>query len=471
MHITINNTNISEYRSHPHPGIIEVTWIDCPLEAAVLLNLPNMAVLTCNHCNLETLEILSNCPQLEELECQSCDLVTLKGIENCPGLRKLDCKENKLTDLLYTGNCPELEYLDCSKNMIESLKGLSRPHPQTDWRFNGCPKLKRLYCSNNYLRSLSWIDYCPQLLHLFCDENLLGDLDDIESCTQLITLCCTQNQLETLEGIGGCVQLEMLMCWENQLTTLAGIEACMHLQVVECMFNEITSLEPITCLPNLRSVYAVGNPLEIPSVRVQRRLDQIRSVRRNASIYGDRQNVHDSHIQLTVCASVKSLLTDLKPDLTTDSITCHLGADVAELVLRFSTDQTVHSVFMLTYTELLMYVWARIEKHESMDELIKIFSEQALESKGMCFTGRFNRLVSVLVGFYPDIAIEISDSSRIGAIIVAARNRTESQEGDTPCLPYDPNAHRSLALELLTDAGYDAETIEPWLAEIMNASD
>lgn len=462
MHITINYTNISEYRSHPHPGITEVTWVGCPLEVAVLRNLPDMTTLTCNHRNLKTLEILSNCPQLEELECQSCELVTLKGIENCLRLRKLDCKENKLTDLLYAGSCPELEYLDCSKNTIESLKGLSRPHPQTDWRFKGSPKLKRLYCSDNLLQSLSWIDSCPQLLHFFCNKNLLGDLDDIESCTQLITLCCSENQLECLEGIEKCVQLEMLMCWTNQLTTLTGIEACMHLQIVECMYNEITSLEPIICLPNLRSVYAVGNPLEIPSVRVQRRLDQIRSVRRNASIYGDRQNVHDSHIQQTVCASVKNLLSDSKPALTIDSITPHLCADIVELVLRFSTDQTVHSVFMLTYTELLMYVWARIEKHESKDELVKIFSEQALESKGLCFTGRFNRTVSVLVGFYEDIVIEISDSSRIGAIIIAARNRT---------VPYDPNTHRALAHELLTDAGYDAETIQPWLAEITDTSD
>ncbi|CAH6419927.1 Hypothetical protein MVR_LOCUS11 [uncultured virus] len=72
----------------------------------------------------------------------------------------------------------------------------------------------------------------------------------------------------------------------------------------------------------------------------------------------------------------------------------------------------------------------------------------------MCFTGRFNRTLSVLVGFYDDIMIGISDSSRIGAIIIAAKRQLD---------PYDPKAHRDLAQKELTEAGYGPAETEAWL--------
>ncbi|CAH6420538.1 Hypothetical protein MVR_LOCUS156 [uncultured virus] len=75
----------------------------------------------------------------------------------------------------------------------------------------------------------------------------------------------------------------------------------------------------------------------------------------------------------------------------------------------------------------------------------------------MCFTGRFNRTLSVLVGFYPDIEITIADKSRIGAIIVAIQAQIS---------PYDPSTHRELAQRQLIEAGYTLAEIQPWLDAI-----
>ncbi|CAH6420578.1 Hypothetical protein MVR_LOCUS169 [uncultured virus] len=181
---------------------------------------------------------------------------------------------------------------------------------------------------------------------------------------------------------------------------------------------------------------------------------------RGSSVYSNRQNVHDVHIQKCVCESVQRLLTDPKPEFSIEMIIdSGLDERAIRLIVEYCGDMTVHSVHLLAYQELLAYVWARICRSEYKDELIKILGEQITDSECKCFTGRFNRTLSVLVGFYPDIIIEISDSSRIGAIILAVKDAMT---------PYDPVQHRERAQTLLLEAGYDAVIIQPWLDAIEN---
>ncbi|CAH6421600.1 Hypothetical protein MVR_LOCUS290 [uncultured virus] len=127
------------------------------------------------------------------------------------------------------------------------------------------------------------------------------------------------------------------------------------------------------------------------------------------------------------------------------------------LLLEYCGDEHVHSYHFITYQELLAYVWARISSSEHKFELIKILAEQVTDAECKCVTGRFNRTLSVLVGFYPDIVISISDSSRISAIVLTARDQVQ---------PYDSAQHLALATTLLLEAGYDAAVIEPWLEAI-----
>ena len=77
------------------------------------------------------------------------------------------------------------------------------------------------------------------------------------------------------------------------------------------------------------------------------------------------------------------------------------------------------------------------------------------ESRGLCFTGCFNRLVSVLADFFGDISIEISDNARIGGIVLAAKARASNSK-----------EHAELARSMLTDAGYDTRLVQPWLEAI-----
>ena len=293
-----------------------------------------------------------------------------------------------------------------------------------------------LHLSNNLLESLAGIGSYPQLTWFSCSDNQLTSVTEIELCSPLIHFRCCNNLLETL----------------------AGIEQCPLLEVLNCSDNQLQMLDQIVYLRYLRVLNYDNNPLGIQTVQTQRAIDRIRRVNTQSSIYADGQNVHDTHIQKTVCESLQRLLKDPAPVFSIQElIDSDLDKYVVRVLIRFCKDKSVHSVHLLTYAELLAYVWNRIKMSEHKIELLKILEEQVLDAEHKCFTGRFNRTLSVLVGFYPDIVIEIADSSRIGAIILAQQNSIR---------PYDPVQHRRLAHDALTEAGYGQEQIQEWLEAI-----
>ena len=401
--ITITPENIDQYRTGLYPHIAKIMWGAGSLNAGVLRNFPSLKTLGCSDTQLTSLAGLEGCPQLLELYCSGCKLISLEGLENCR-------------------------------------------------------QLTTLYCARNKLTKLTGIRHCKQLVTLCCSDNLLTTLDLISNCPQLVELNCAGNRLVTLAGLEGCTQLKTLYCSDNGMTSLTGIENCIQLRELYCNRNELTTLDAIIHLRQLYRVSYNGNPLNIQSPQISRFLNLMGNFDTNSSIYANRQSVHDMHIQKTVCDSVKRLMLDPKPVFTTKMITdSGLDDKTVRLLLQYCNDKCVHSVHLLTYEELLAYVWARICRSKHRTELLKILAEQIADSEGMCFTGRFNRTLSVLAGFDPDIVIEISDSSRIGAIVIAARDRVK---------PYDARQHRKLARSMLTEAGYDDTATVQWLGAI-----
>lgn len=315
-------------------------------------------------------------------------------------------------------------------------------------------------CDQNEIESIHCLRNCPLLETFKCDNNRLQSLAGIEGCLRLSYLCCYGNQLSSIAEIRSCPQLRILYCSGNSLQTLDGIQFCPRLEKLFSAGNQIRTLEHAVYLRNLRVFNYSNNPLDIQTIQVQRFLERIGFGNRrvNQSIYTDAQSVHDTHIQKTVCDSVQHLLTDPVPEFTVEMIVeSGMSERSIRAILEYCDDTTVHSIHLLSYTELLAYVWIRICKSKHKDELVRILEEQITDSECMCFTGRFNRTLSVLVGFYEDIIISISDNSRIGAIIIAAREQVN---------PYSPDEHRTLATQLLLEAGYLDAEIQPWLEAI-----
>ena len=443
----ITKENINDFTTGYYPDVTRLVWKAGPLDPLVLSNFPNLLKLKCAYNQLESLAGIDACPSLQNLDCSINNLVSLKGIENCLLLVKLECSWNRLEDLSGLEGCPMLVKLSCHHNRLSSIAHIQ-----------GCRLLTKILCYVNGITSLAGIENCSLLQELDCINNSLLTLTQLSSCNALQILVATGNRLQSLTGIEGCPNLEILECDRNHITTLAGLEHCLRIRILNCSHNEIQELGEIVYLRQLRSFHYSYNPIMYQNIQVQRFIDGIVRVNTKVSIYTDGQNVHDVCIQKTVCDSIKHLLSDGAPDFTIEAVLgSSLSTHTKERLAEYCADSTIHSVHLLTYAELLAYVWARMCRSEHKSELLRIFEEQIVDSECMCFTGRFNRTLSVLVGFYDDIVIEISDRARIGAIIIALKTRIN---------PYDPIKHAALAIEQLRAAGYDDDTIQPWVDAI-----
>ena len=445
--LLITYENINSFRDESYLHVHKLIWKTGLIDQSVLRSFPNLREFVCWNQRLTTLEWLVCFPELRVLNVNYNCISSLKGIEHCPKLEQLCCGNNRLTSLAGTETLSNLRDLDCQSNSLDTLEEIE-----------GCPLLERLSCSGNKLTIVvmrSW----PLLHTLICFRNRLTTLEGIDMCTQLQVIHCYYNKLATLRGINNCLSLRELYCNNNNLVDLRGLENCLQLGTLDCSSNQITRLDQLVYLRHLRDISYSSNPLELQTAQVQRRLGRHnQTVNRSSSIYADRQNVHDIHIQKTVCESIQRLLLDPKPEFSIEGI---LGSDLnqhtKQRLVEYCSDETVHSQHLLTYAELLSYVWARIDRSEHKDELVKILEEQIQDAECMCFTGRFNRTLSVLVGFYEDIVIEISDSSRISAIVLTTQAMVD---------PYDPEQHRVLARHKLLEAGYSLEQVQPWLDAI-----
>lgn len=189
-----------------------------------------------------------------------------------------------------------------------------------------------------------------------------------------------------------------------------------------------------------RGVYLNENHLNI----IRDYVRMMRSQRLSTSVYSDKQNVHNTTIQKSVILSITSLLKDPKPDTPDFSA---LDEHVQGLIQSYCDDTTSHSVLLITYKELIAYVWARIQLSEYKDTLSQILEQEIRDSEGLCYIGRFNRTINALCGFYDDIEVQISDPDRINAIIHQHKTKDKITAA-------------------MQEAGYDTETIEVWTSDL-----
>ncbi len=432
-----------------------------------LFNCVNLQYLDCGPNEITSLEPLSNCVNLQYLDCCYNNITSLEPLSNCVKLQYLDCGSNEITSVEPLSNCVNLQHLDCGHNKITSLEPLSNrvnlielvsySNKITSLEpLSNCINLLNLYCDNNDLTSLEPLSNCINLKILNFFNNKITSLEPLSNCVNLQYLNCDTNKITSLEPLSNCINLLNLNCDNNEITFLEPLSNCVNLRILSCGNNQIISLTPLIYLQQLIQIMDFDNPLEVQTIQAQRFLDRL--LTNQNSIYDDSQNIHDTTIQRTVCDSLKSLLSDPKPDFTMDDIVnSDLNNKTKEAIIEYCQDQTVHSIHLITYEELLSYVWSRIIKSEHQSELKKILGEQIADTECMCFTGRFNRTLSVLVGFYDDIKINISDKSRISAIILNCKKKI---------VPYDSDNHKKMSKKELIEAGYNENEIEPWISAI-----
>ena len=234
------------------------------------------------------------------------------------------------------------------------------------------------------------------------------------------------------------VNLTRLKCFNNQLTSLNGIENLVNLTILYYQNNLIVHIPP----------------------NLVRRLNRFQN---GQNVYNDGQNVHNHNIQESIKNSVNNILK-IKPTITdtTDLILNDtiLTNETKEILMEYKNSTDIYSSLNITFEELLLYVFNRIEINEHKDEIKQVLNTEMIDSVCKCFTGRMSRLINCLNGFDPLVNIQIADNEQIAQIIEVIRVGLEREN------KYELELHRELVIEQLIERNYDNAVIEEWVSHI-----
>ena len=114
----------------------------------------------------------------------------------------------------------------------------------------------------------------------------------------------------------------------------------------------------------------------------------------------------------------------------------------------------------ITFNELLIAVFNRIEINEHKDEIKKVLNIEMDDSICKCFTGRISRLVNCLNGFDELIDIKIAENEQIAQIIDVERRKLENDN------KYDLYVHKQNVKNRLIELKYENNVINEWVEHI-----
>jgi hypothetical protein len=432
-----------------------VVYVDCSDNQLISLpknigsNWTNLTHFYCSYNQLESLpeNIGENWTNLIHFNCLSNQLVSLpENIgSNWTNLTLFNCYNNQLKLLPENigSNWANLTHFYCCRNQLTSLP----ENIGENWT-----NLTHFNCSNNQLTLLpetigvNW----TYLIHFDCYSNQLTSLPEniSENWTNLTQFDCSGNQLKSLpKNIGSnWTNLTLFNCYNNQLKLLPlSLMNCRNLTYINYSNNEIDNL-PIQLMRFINRLYQTNT--------------------NNLNIYNDSQNVHNSNIQLSIKQSIENITVrqDL-PKFDKNKLISIIVDDKVlnckEQLIEYINDDSIHSLLLLTFGEVLWYVLMTINNDfsvEEQEEIKKILNTDMSDALCKCFTGRISRVVNCLSGFSSLVNIQIKDESQIGNIIVIIKEQLRDS--------YTVEKHKELVYKELVERGFDIDTINEWLEHI-----
>lgn len=201
----------------------------------------------------------------------------------------------------------------------------------------------------------------------------------------------------------------------------------------------------------------------------------------NNVIYHNAQNVHATSVQKSVSESVEAVLQKTKGLVLSPQyikeverlwkyrlpvVGLHIIQPVKIIskkvppIRAWCQSRNVHSVHGVTFGFMLQHVWALIQTNPHKKELQRILKQELEASRGVCFTGRFSRLINTLTGFVDGIGVSIGESDQMQANIATAV-RVGRQEKKTT------EEIRAHVVSILDEFGvHDATMRQAWLGAI-----
>ena len=375
-------------------------------------------------------------------------ITEIKGLDNLIKLNKIRLENNKIDKISGLNNLIALQVLNLSDNKINEISGL-----------DNLITLHQLDLYINEIVEISGLDNLVALHELDLCKNKITEIKGLDNLVNLQRINLYKNKITEIKGLDNLVNLKQLDLSHNQITEIKGLDNLVNLEEINLVCNQITELPLSLCnLRNLKRFYCSGNPIEYVPLPVQRWLEQMnRRVTKNNMVYSDTQNVHNHHIQNSFRLSLENILRDkhlltikvVKDEILNNDV---LTEQTKRELMNYCDDQTAHSTYLITYADLLTYVWSRISKSVNKLELCKVLNQEISDGLCMCFTGRLTRLLNCLTGFYDDIELQISDSEQITNIIISLKNKYNEKQ-----------LVEQVKAELI-DRKYSNDVINEWLS-------
>jgi Leucine-rich repeat (LRR) protein len=399
-------------------------------------------------------------------------------------LTEISIKNNKIKTLpIKIKKLKNLQILDISANSIRTIpREISNLTELTYLRLS-LNKISDIPCEIGKLTKLTFLNlsynkitYIPpeignlkELVSLYIIGcKLLNIPNEIENLVRLENLQLSGNLIDSVpNGIGNLINLKGLYLNYNIIRNLPNeIENLVNLEELFINYNRIVEF-PIYVI-NLRRLIDFkfdNNPFNYIPPQVYRFIRLLDITNNNLPFYNDDQNIHDNTIQKSVKDSIIAI-TSKKIDVDEDKIMDSIYNDpiltikTKQLLVEFSDSIDYHSVLLITFKELLMYVWCLIETNQFKDNIKEVLNTEILDSECKCFTGRLTRLLNCLNGFSDLVEIKIADNQQIGIIILLIKNDLLSKD------EYTVEKHKKLVVEELKSRGYADDLITEWVEQI-----
>ena len=328
---------------------------------------------------------------------------------------------------------------------------------------NKFTNLQKLYLFDNEFKEIKGLDSLVNLQILYLYNNKITEIKGLDNLVNLKVLYLGNNLITEIKGLDRLVNLKVLDLYNNQITKIKGLDTLVNLQYLTLHNNKITELPLSLCnLRNINHISYTSNPIEYIPLPVQRWLDRRNNkINVNNMVYNDKQNIHNHHIQNSFRTSLNNILKDkqlldlqtIKQQILENEV---LLEQTKREILNYCDDSMEHTSYLITYSDLLIYVWSRITFNTNKDEILQVLNQEISDGICMCFTGRLTRLLNTLVGFYNDIELQISDSEQITNIIMALKNKFSS----------DQEQLKDAVKKELLERQYSETVINEWLAYI-----
>ena len=388
-------------------------------------NLPNLTVLNCKYCSLDTLKGIENLKKLEKINCSSNSIKSLKYINNLENLKEINFANNQITVLLdYLNNLKKLNIINLNCNQLTSINFASGFDFLSDLSFSGnkilsldgismLTSLEILNCSNNKIQFINSISNLLNLKSLDCSGNKINSYHTLEYLKFLINLkylnishneiksipslrnlellqkfICSNNHLINFPFMSkyNNLNLNYLDCSNNNIDSIDGLFVPANLTILKCMNNKISRFyNKNEMLDNHMFIFSHGNTININNIletvreererrrrERRRRLIPIEEQTMYKNIYDDTENTHDSTIQKSIKKSILNIINDLNGVFTIGNVVEYIDNDTiftssTKSLLKYYLSNNYYCYYLVDKSidvgTIIMHILNRIEKY------------------------------------------------------------------------------------------------------------